>query len=342
MGKKNSERKQSITMYEIARLAGVSQSTVSRVLNGNTPVAPDKQAAVLEVVERLNYRPNLAAQGLVSGKTSEIGVMTRHLGSPFFVEILRGIARGLESSKYHLAFGVGSEVGSEDRREVDLLLARRVDGLIVQVSQDIGDEYLCEIAESIPLIVIGRQIRGLEKQCVVVGNYHGAYMATSYLIDKGHKLIAHITGNPALQDAVERREGYCKAMVDRGLDVIPDLIVEGDFTETSGTLAVDKLLARRDTYPFTAIFAGNDQMAVGARLGMFYRRIGVPEDVSLVGFDDLASSQYMIPPLTTIRQPAYYMGLMATQAMLSALSGGSIHLPEFPVELVVRQSVAIR
>ncbi len=332
-------------MSEIGRLAGVSQSTVSRVLSGTTPVAPDKQAAVLEVIEQHNFRPNIVAQGLVHGRTFQIGVLTRHLGSPFFGEILRGIAKAMEETNYHPVFSLGSENPSEDRKALDVLLARRVDGIILQAPQAVNkmnDEFIRGLAEELPLIVIGRQIPGLEKQCVIVKNFEGAYLATSHIIAKGHRAIAHITGTLWIEDAAQRREGYTQALRDAGLEVIPELIIEGDFTEVSGAQAVDVLLSRREAFPFSAIFAGNDQMAIGARLALYHRRIGVPEDISLVGFDDLLGTQYMIPPLTTIRQPIFYMGLMATQSLLALLSGEPFHLPAFPLELVIRQSVGLR
>src|SRR5260221_2481150 len=249
-------------MYEIARIGGVCQSRFSRILNGKTPVAPEKQAAVLEVIERLNYRPNIVAQGLVSGRTMTIGVLTRHLGSPYFGTILRGIAIGLQGSDYHPLIGLGSDSVREDEEAVKVLMARQTDGLILQVSKHVKDEYLCEIAEERPLIVIGRQVSGLEKQCVGVENFKGAYTATSYLIEKGHQSIAHISGQLAVADAVNRRDGYCQALIDHGLEVVPELIVEGDFSEAAGLLGAEKLLSRRKKYPFSAIFAANDEMAM--------------------------------------------------------------------------------
>ncbi len=336
------KRKQSVTMHEIARLAGVSQSTVSRVFNGNRSVAPEKQAAVLEVMERLNYRPNLTAQGLVSGKTSTIGVLTRHLGSPFFGEILRGIGHTIQHSSYHPVIGLGSDNLNEELKALDLLLARRVDGLILQISREVTDDYLRELAMDIPLVIIGRAVAGLEGQCVCIKNQNGAYEATSYLIEKGHQLIAHVSGKASVRDAIARQEGYRQALLDNGLEFHPELMVEGDFTEMSGAMALDKLMTRRNKYPFTAIFAANDQMAAGVRLGLFHRGIAVPDEISLVGFDDMPSSEYMIPPLTTVRQPSYYMGLMAAQALLALLNGERFSLPEFPLELIVRQSVAFR
>ncbi|MEP7286267.1 MAG: LacI family DNA-binding transcriptional regulator [Chloroflexota bacterium] len=342
---KSKDRKQAVTMTEIARLAGVSQSTVSRVLNGSTHVIPEKKAAVLQIIERFNYRPNIAAQGLVSGKTLQIGVLTRHLGSPYFSEILRGIAVAMDGSNYHPVIGLGSESPREDRSALELLLSRGVDGIILQAPQHvqgIDGDYLCDLAEAIPLIVIGACIPGIENQCLRVKNFEGGYLATSYLIENGHIAIAHITGKMPIEDAVQRRAGYCQALIDHGLEVVPELIIEGNFSESIGAEAVETLLAHSARYPFSAIFVANDQAAVGVRLALFYKGIAVPEQVSLVGFDDLPGTQYMIPPLTTIRQPVFQMGMMASQAVLALAAGEEIHLDEIPLELITRQSVAFR
>jgi LacI family transcriptional regulator len=328
-------------MYEIARLAGVSQSTVSRVLAGNTFVAPEKYAAVMAVVDRMNYRPNMAAQGLVNGRTSAVGILTRALGSPFYGEMLRGIALGLQGSGYSPVIGMGSEIPNEDLNAVNFLLSRRVDALILLYSNTLTDDYIRDIATETPLVVIGRLVPGLEKQCVYMHNFAGAYSATSYLINKGHQGIAHITGSMDTPDAIDRKAGYMQALIDHQIEPDPELIIEGDFAETSGQLAVDKLLSIRDAHPFSAIFAANDQTAMGVRLALYHRQIDVPNDISLMGYDDLSSSQYMTPPLTTVRQPVYYMGLMAAKAVLAAMDGKEFALPEFPGELVVRQSVSI-
>ena len=336
------KRKQSVTMDDIARQAGVSQSTVSRVFNGNTGGAPEKQAAVLAAMERLDYRPNLAAQGLITGRTFTVGILTRHLGSPFFGAILRGIVDGLQDSPYSPVIDQGSDVLSRDLQTIDHLLARHVDGLILHVSKSVSDDALRELDQEMPMIIIGRQVPGLENQCITIKNTSGAYAATSYLISKGHKIIAHVSGQLSVVDAAERQEGYCKALREHSLEIYPELMVEGDFTESSGAMAVDRLLAHRKKYPFTAIFAANDEMAMGIRLALYHRGLAVPNDVSLIGFDDIPSSQYMIPPLTTIRQPAYYMGCMASQSMIAMLTNERVHLQEIPLELVARQSVAIR
>src|SRR5579859_4824320 len=262
---KPGDKKPALTMYEIARLAGVSQSTVSRVLNGNKSVAPDIQANILKIVEELNYRPNMAARGLVSGKTLSVGILTRYMGSPFFSQTLRGMAVGLTGSGYLPIIALGSDLGSEDLDALKLLLERRVDGLILQVGWRFSDEYLHELAAELPLVVVGQNIPGLEDHCIVVKSFDAAYKATAYLIEKGHTCIAHISGPLFLADGIERRNGYCQALMDHGLEVIPELIVEGDFMEGSGIVATEKLLEQRQKYPFSAIFIANDQMAVSAR-----------------------------------------------------------------------------
>jgi LacI family transcriptional regulator len=342
LNNKSKERKQPVTMYEIARLAGVSQSTVSRVLNGKIPVAPEKQAAVLAVMEQLNYRPNLAAQGLVSGRTSSIGILTRHLGSPFYGEMLRGIAQGLQGSSYHPVIGLGGVLPFEDENAMEMLRARQCDGFILALRKSLDDDYVRELAEEFPVVVLGRLIEGLESQCVLIDDRGGAYMATSYLIEKGHTQIAHIQGPLDVADSHERREGFIQAHIDHGLEVDPNLITNGDFTEEAGVQGIEILLSQRKQHPFTAVFVADDQCAMGVRLGLFHKGIDVPHDISLVGFDDLPSSQYMTPPLTTIRQPVTYMGTAAAQAVLAMLHGETYMFPKFPLELVARQSVALR
>lgn len=221
-------------MEEIARLAGVSQSTVSRVLNGNAPVAPDKYAAVMAIIERLNYRPNSAAQGLVSGRTSTIGILTRVLGSPFYGELLRGIAIGLQKTNYHPVIGLGGDLPNEDLSAVELLIARRVDALILLYTFDLPIDYIQQLAETLPVIVIGRQVPGLEKRCVIVNNVSGGYFATSYLISKGHTQIAHISGQMTVPDAVDRLQGYQSALHDYHIPFDPALVIAGDFSRVIG------------------------------------------------------------------------------------------------------------
>jgi LacI family transcriptional regulator len=185
-------------------------------------------------------------------------------------------------------------------------------------------------------------VPGLEKQCVVIDNASGGYIATSYLISQGHTRIAHICGRTDSLDAAAREQGYRQALIDHGLTPDPALVVPGDYTEEAGMIAIQKLLPLWEQSQFSAIFAANDQTAIGTRLALYQENIAVPEAISLVGFDDWLGARYMTPPLTTVRQPAYDMGLIAAQAMGSMLDGLAYTIPAIPLELIVRQSVASR
>jgi LacI family transcriptional regulator len=335
------KRANRVTIRDIANAAGVSPATVSRILNNTATVDPDKEKLVLQAIERLKYQPNTAAQGLVWGRSSTVGVLTQHLGSPFFGDMLRGVEMGLRASPYAPIFASSQWNMGEDMTALDILIRRQVDALII-IGGEIPAEELLELAERMPLIVVTRKIEGLENQCVCLDNFEGAYRATTYLIEMGHTAIAHITGNLSHQDSWDRRAGYLQALEDANLKVNPNFIVEGDYTEASGVMGVARLLSSLDGAPFSAIFAGNDQMAAGVRLALHRRGIRVPEDVSLVGFDDLPSSPYMTPPLTTIRQPALEMGQKAVELVLELLENKSIQGAMFPIQLVVRESVAVR
>ncbi|GAB4200122.1 MAG: LacI family DNA-binding transcriptional regulator [Roseiflexaceae bacterium] len=328
----------SITIHDIAREAGVSPSTVSRVLNGTTPVAESKRVAVMAAVNSLQYRPSVIAQGLARGRTAVIGVLTQDIASPFYGEILKGIERGLAGSGYHPMFASGNWRVDDEHAALEMLQGRQVDALILMAGQ-LSDEDLRRTAERTPLVVLGRLVPGLEEYCLRVDDRQGAYRATQYLIGLGHRRIAHITGLLSHQDAAERRAGYLEALHDAGLETDPELIVEGDFSERSGLLAVDTLLRRSSRV--TAIFAANDQIAYGARLGLFRRGIRVPEDLSLVGFDDQPGTAYATPPLTTVRQPTLEMGRAAAQTVLRLLEGLPLDLPTFATELVIRESAAM-
>ncbi len=323
------------TIHDIARKAGVSVSTVSRVLTGNTPVAEDKRTAVLQAMDRLNYRPSLMARGLVQGMSGTVGVLTQNVASLFYGELVKGIEQGLAGSSHHPLVASGNWRVAEEIAALDLLLQRRVDALIVLNGVLPQDRLQAVADQQLPLIIVGRQVAGLEASCLLVENVAGARAATEHLLALGHRHIAHITGLLSQRDALERRAGYWTTLQAAGC-ADPALIVEGDFEEESGVRAVEHLLAQGR--PFSAIFAANDQLAYGARLALYRAGRRVPEDVSLVGFDDQLSSRYTTPPLTTVRQPIFDMGFAAAQAVLQLLAGEHPTLPFFSTELILRNS----
>lgn len=327
------------TIHDIARLAGVSPSTVSRVLNATTPVAEEKRAAVLAAIAGLNFRPNVVAQGLARRRSMTVGVLTQDIASPFYGEILKGIEQGLHGSLYQPVFASGNWRAAEEQEALQVLIERQIDALIILGGQ-LPDSQLRTTAGTLPLVVVGRTIPGLEQSSLNIDHLQGAYAATRYLLELGHQRIAHITGLLSHSDAVERRGGYLRALDHAGIPTDARLIVEGDYSEQSGLLAVETLFSRG--VRFTALFAANDQTAYGARLALFRRGVRVPDDVSLVGFDDQPGSAYTTPPLTTVRQPTSEMGAAAAHAVLQLLAGATSSLPLFETRLVARESAGLR
>lgn len=325
------------TIHDIAKAANVSPSTVSRVLTGSTPVTPRKRAAVLAAIDALQFKPNLVARGLARGQSMAIGVLTQSMSSLFFGELAHGIDSHLRGGAYHPVYATGQWQLEEEMEALHLLLERQVDGLII-LSGGTPDDAIRALAAQMPVIAVTRSVPGLESQCLPTENAPGAYQATRYLIELGHKRIAHITGLLSIPDARERLNGYRQALDESGLEIDERLIAEGAFTEESGVNAAEALLQRG--VPMTAIFAGNDQMAYGARLALYRHGLNVPEDISLVGFDDLLSSAYATPPLTTVRQHMFELGRAAAEGILRLLADQDPQLPRFTPDLVIRASTA--
>lgn len=328
----------SVTLSHVAREAGVSPSTVSRVINGTARVTPEKERAVYEAIRRLGYRPNLIAQGLARGKSMSVGVITQDVASPYYGEVIKGIEQGFNGSPYYPIFASGHWRPDAEREAFKVLSGRKIDALIAMGGL-LPDAELLEMAARLPMVVIGRVVPGLEGNCLHTDQVQGAYEATRHLIDLGHRRIAHIAGPLYQQDARDRLEGYRRALSDAGLNFDPRLVIEGDYHEPSGLMAVEALLSRGAL--FTAIFSSNDQMAYGARLALYRRGIQVPGEISLVGFDDLPSSSYTTPPLTTVAQPTLEFGREAARAILAKLEGRPYALPPLANRLIIRESTAL-
>jgi LacI family transcriptional regulator, galactose operon repressor len=323
-----------VTIQDIAERAGVSVSTVSRVLNKTVPVDRAKRQAVLGAVEALGYRPSVVAQELARGRSMAVGVLPQGISNPFYSRLLKGVEQGLRGTAFHPVFASG-EQPVEEAEALSRLLASRVEALILMGGQT-PDERLVRLAQRVPLIAIGRNLGKLEHRCMRVDNEEGGYKATRHLIDLGHTRIVHITGLSWHSDAIKRRYGYERALAEAGLPLDSALIVEGDWEEQSGLSAVEHLFARG--IRFTAIFCGNDQIAFGAALALFRRGLAVGRDVSIVGFDDQPSAAFSCPPLTTVRQPAVEMGMAAARAIVEELRGRGFVQPVFRTELVLRSS----
>ena len=326
-----------ITIQDIATHANVSKSTVSRVINNTTPVNAAKRKAVLDAVELLNFQPNSLASGLAGGQSMTIGVQTQKMGSPFYNSITRGIIQSLSPSRYSPIFVDGRWEPDLQAEGIETLLRRQVDGMII-VGGSLSRQQVETAMGQKPVLIVGREINGLEDHCMFIDNFDAAYRATKYLIELGHRKIVHITGIKDQQDAVERLKGYQFALDEADIEFDAGLVVEGQFDGPSGVSAVEYLLGQGKE--FTAIFAANDRMAFGARLALFQHGIDVPGEVSLIGFDDQVEAAFMTPPLTTVRQPALELGISVGEAMLNVLNNEPYSLTTLPCEIQLRESTA--
>lgn len=326
-----------VTIEDIAAVAKVSKSTVSRVLNNTAVVHPDKKKAVLEASARLGFKPNVVARSLASGRSMTIGVQTQCIGSPFFDAISQGVITGLRESGYSPIFVDGQWERWAEVQAIRALLGRRVDGLIL-IGGDVPGREMSELCRDTPTILVARNIPGGRHHCLYTDNVQGGYLATKHLIEHGHRSIAIIRGIEDHPDAVDRVEGYQRALAEANIEFDPELLLDGDFTGASGVEAVNTLVAKKKK--FTAIFAANDMTAFGARLALDQHGYRVPQDVSIVGFDDQAEAAFMTPPLTTIRQPAREMGEQASRAILALIEGEPFESKALAATLQSRRSVA--
>lgn len=325
-----------VTLEEIARAAGVSPSTVSRILNGSARVLPEKRKAVEEAIARFNYRPNVLARSLASGKTDTIGVLTQTVSSPFYAEWLRGIEDGLSEPGFTPLFVSSRWNVKDEMSRVEQFIARRVDGMILLHAQ-LDEASLIDYSRHAPLLVLGRSVQNSAALASLpIDNLQGARDATRHLIEQGHRKIAFIAGPPNHEDAIERLDGYRLALEEAGIGFDAELVEQGDYLETGGVAAMERLFAQGPA--FTAVFCSNDQTAYGARLTLFHRGLRVPEDISLVGFDDLPTSSYMTPPLTTVRQPTYEIGRLAAQGIVQMIRKQPVALNPIPLTLVTRET----
>jgi LacI family transcriptional regulator len=327
--------RQSATLRMVAREAGVSASTVSRIINGTVNVSNGLKHAVEAAIVKFDFRPNAAARGLALGKTSTIGVVAQAIDSPFYGEGLRGIEACLRQRGYAPLFMSGNWHEADEERCMREFIARGVDGIIVFAGR-LSDAKLKGYAKEVPIVVTGRSLRAPKLFSLQIDDRLGAMLAVRHLTGMGHRRIGFIAGSENHPDAIERFEGYKKALHEAGIDFDPRLVAVGDWHEEGGLRATSELLA--SPAEFTALFCVNDQTAYGACLALYRQGRTVPGDVSIIGFDDLPSSQYRLPPLTSVRQSIGELGDRSAQAILQLIEG---HRPRFdapPVELVIRES----
>jgi LacI family transcriptional regulator len=330
------------TIRDVARLAGVSTTTVSHVINETRYVSDQLRTRVLAAMDELNYRPNVLARGLRRGETRTIGLIVPDNSNPFFAEI----ARIVEDVGFHNGYSVilcNSDGNLEkEAAYINVLIAKQVDGVIF-IAAGSNHEHLSELTGAgIPVVVADRDIPHTLADVVLIDNERGGYDATRYLIGLGHRQIACVAGPSDLNPSADRVQGYRRALEQAGIHVREQWIVPGDFRFQGGEAAVEELL-RLHQSP-TAIFACNDMMAIGALRAIRGSGRQVPGDVSVIGFDDIPLASAVMPALTTVAQPMVELATLATQYLIAQIQDDDHIKPRqrtvLDAKLVVRGSCA--
>lgn len=329
-----------ITIIDVANEAGVSVGTASRVINNDVHVAPETRERVSDVMVRLGFVPNRQARSLAGGKTDTIGVLVPDLGTSYIGEIMHGIDAELALNQLDLMLFTTHRTATKEANYVANMVKGMVDGLLVVLPRNPADYTGSLTRRNFPFVLIDHQGNGDPCPAVGATNWQGAYDATEYLIKLGHKRIGFITGSMDLGAATERLAGYNSALRDQRLPQDPALIYEGTFFQPDGYAGTCALLDLDN--PPTAIFASNDAMAMGAIDAVRGRDLHIPENISIIGFDDVPQSALVRPTLTTVRQPLEEMGRIATQMLLERLKNPEqeIQRIELPTELIIRGSTA--
>lgn len=334
-GRRGPRPRRAVTLRVIAREAGVSASTVSRIINGTVKVSDELKAAVEAAIARHDFRPDAAARGLALGRTLTIGVLSQSIDSPFYAEGLRGVERRLQQAGYAALFMSGNWNAVDEERCMREFIDRGVDGIIM-FSGFLDDAAVRDFAKRVPIVVTGRSLKAPGVYSLPIDDRHGALLAMRHLTGLGHRRIAFIAGSDNHPDALQRLAGYKAGLEEAKIPFDPALVVTGDWHEEGGLRATMRLV--ESGRQFTAIFCINDQTAHGAYLALFRQGLSVPEDVSVVGFDDLPASSYALPPLTSVRQSVNVLGERSVEGMLALLAGRRPRVQSPDVEIVIRES----
>lgn len=331
-----------MTLIDVARAVGVHPSTVSRALDPDRRemVRESTRQEILETASRLGYRPHMGARSLQSGRTATIGVVAADLGNTFVTPIIHGIAASIESSGFLPVIAETEDDTERFGRIIDHMLARRVDALIVAAARD-GDQTMLEqAAELVPIVIAARPLEGSSLPHVIHDDCGGAAMAAEHLADLGHHTVAQLYGPRDVGNFPRRATGFSEAVGRLGLrEITIDVWAAGPTIEEGHRLMAP--LLERDELP-TAIFAHNDLMALGAMAELSAAGLRVPDDVSLVGYNDLPTVGHLQPPLTTVRYPSLDVGERAGSMALALLAGDRPADITLDPELIVRGSTCPR
>jgi len=329
------------TMKEVAAKAGVSKATVSRLLSGKGYVGEATKIAVYKAIEESGYRPNLLARNLSTSTSQCIGLVvtnTLYNGS-YFNELLSQAAKKLEANGRQLILVDGKHSAEEEQQAIQFLLDLRCDAIIIYprfLSVDAMDLIIDQYKQ--PIMVVNRKLRKHQSHCIFCDHKGASFQATQHLIEQGHRDIAFISGSMDSPTAIERLSGYKEALAAHGLPLSDALIVQGKWTPACGADAVKSLLAAKT--PFSAVLASNDDMAIGAMKALHQAGRRIPDDVSVMGFDNIPTAPFLQPALSSIKDPVSAMMNEVINRLISMLDGGYLSPDNtFSSELILRDSV---
>ncbi len=327
-----------VTIVEIARLAGVSVSTVSRVLsNKNYPLKDDTRQRILKLAEEVGYKPNLVARSLQNNRTHLVGVVVDRMQSPFSAATVQGIQDGLRNAGYSISIAYSNRDQELAIEAINSFYSRQVDGIVILNSwlHTYNDPILA--MQDRPFVFVNRVFSNCIENCVGPGDFQGAQMATQHLVNLGHRRIGYINGMKDWIESQNRLSGYEDVLQKNGIAVDEGLIRQGDWGVDSGYRAAEELLALKDRP--TAIFTANDIMALGAIYAIQAAGLSIPRDIALVGYDDRDFAAWIRPALTTLRMPSFEMGQAAARLLLQQFTGAALEdATHIPGQLVIRES----
>ena len=327
-----------VTLVEIAQVAGVSVSTVSRALsNGKYPLKQETRQNILKLAEEMGYKPNLVARSLQSNRSHLVGVVVDRMQSPFAAATVEGIQDGLRNAGYSISIAYSNRDQAIATQAIHTFYSHQVDGIIILNSwlHTFNDPILS--LQDRPFVFINRLFGSSRQNCVGPGDRQGARLATQHLVDLGHRRIGYINGMEDWIEAQNRLAGYCDVLTERGLPVDEALIRHGNWSIESGYEAAQELLALADRP--TAIFTANDIMALGAMYAIQKAGLDVPGDVAIVGYDDRDFAAWIRPALTTVRMPSYEMGQAAARLLLEQINKAELEdATQVTGKLIVRES----
>ncbi len=326
------------TIKDVAKLSGVSAMTVSRVVTGKGYVSEETRKKILAAMKKLEYRPNRIAQSLINQKTNFISIVVPDISNPFFAELVKGAENYARENGYNVILGDTEGLPQHEYAYINTSMGKVADGILL-VAPRLPNNEIVEINKTIPLVIVDRFVPNRSIKQVYADNFDGAFGATEYLITRGHKRIGFISGPRDVLNSKRREEGHRTALKHYHIESCDELTYQGDFRFDSGCSACDYFIGLKE--PPTAIFSSNDLMAVGFIQRAREYEVHIPEDISIIGFDDISLSSFITPALTTIRHPMTEMGEEAMRLLLDSFSNKKQHslTKKFENVLIERNSV---